>query len=66
LNAEINSIMEAITGIDRTVGESTNGIAEIADKTQSLAADSTTSLDKVDECRKAVEELRGIIAKFRL
>ena len=66
LNAEINSIMEAISGIDRTVGESTNGIAEIADKTQSLAADSTTSLDKVDECRKAVEELREIIAKFKL
>ena len=66
LNREIETIVDAISGIDSTVNESSIGVTDIAEKTTNMVNDSTDSIEKVSECKKAVSTLNDIIAKFKL
>ena len=66
LNDEIEAIVAAINGIDTTVNESSTGVTDIAEKTSEMVNDTAGSFEKVNECKHAVEELRDIIAQFKL
>lgn len=66
LTEEIEAIVELISGIDRTVNESATGVTDIAEKTCDMVGDTSGSVDKVNECKRAVEGLNDIIAKFKL
>ena len=66
LNDEIETIVAAISGIDTTVNESSTGVTDIAEKTSEMVNDTAGSFEKVNECKQAVEELRDIIAQFKL
>ena len=64
LTEEIEKIAGAIGGIDSTVNEASHGIVDIAEKTSDMVGDTTDSINQVDECRQAVNDLKAIIAKF--
>jgi len=64
LNADIEKIVSAITGIDTTVNEASLGITDIAEKTTDMTTETSGSSDQVKECRNAVDELNEIINKF--
>ena len=66
LNSEIEAIVEAITGIDTTVNESSTGVTDIAMKTTDMVNETSGSFDKVNECKNAVASLNDIIAQFKL
>ena len=66
LNEAIENIVEALNGIDSTINESTVGVTDIASKTSDMVGETTSSIDMVNECRSAVEELKGIIDQFTL
>lgn len=62
----IEVIATALDGINNTVGESTEGITIIAEKTSSMVESTGTAHDKVSECHNCVEELRKIVDQFVL
>ena len=66
LNSEIEAIVEAITGIDTTVNESSTGVTDIAMKTTDMVNETSGSFDKVNECKNAVASLNSIISQFKL
>ena len=66
LNVEIDTIVEAVSGIDNTVNESSTGVTDIAMKTTDMVNETSGSVVKVDECKNAVASLNSIISKFRL
>ena len=63
---DIEQIAGAISGIDTNVSETSHGVVDIAAKTTEMASESSTSADKVNECRDAVSDLNSIINKFSL
>ena len=66
LTDEMNTIVDAVNGIDTTVNESSTGVTDIAEKTSEMVNDTAGSVEKVNECKKAVATLNDIIAKFQL
>ncbi len=66
LNNEIESISDAIGGIDTTINESSTGVTDIAEKTTEMVNDTANSVEKVNECKNAVQNLKDIIDRFTL
>lgn len=66
LNEEIENIVDAVNGIDTTVNESSIGVTDIAEKTADMVGETSGSVEKVNECKKAVAALNDIIAQFKL
>ena len=66
LNADIEKIAGAISGIDMNVNDTSHGVVDIANRTTEMATESLTSVDKVNECRDAVSDLNEIINRFSL
>ena len=66
LTSDIEKIAGAISGIDTNVSETSHGVVDIAERTTEMASDTSTSVNKVNECRDAVSDLNNIINKFNL
>ena len=66
LNEDIRNITDAINSIGRTVNEETVGVGDIASKTSQIVNETSGSADEVEECKKAVLDLNGIINRFTL
>ena len=66
LNDALETIAKAIKNIDTTVGESSEGITTIAGKTSDMVDDTMGSVDRVEECKNAVQDLRDVISRFRI
>lgn len=66
LNKDMDMIVDAISGMDFTVNESSTGVSNIAEKTYEMVDRTSGSIDKVNECKNAVSNLKDIIDKFSL
>ena len=66
LATDIGKIADAIGGIDNTVTEASHGVVEIAERSSEMAADTTESIHKVEDCKKVVADLNEIINQFTL
>ncbi|MBO4883048.1 MAG: methyl-accepting chemotaxis protein [Lachnospiraceae bacterium] len=66
LTSDIGKIADAISGIDNTVTEASHGVVEIAERSSEMAADTTASINKVEDCKKVVSDLNDIINQFTL
>ncbi len=66
LAKDIESIADAIGGIDTTVNESSTGVTDIAEKTTEMVDETSGSIEKLEECKKAVADLEEIINRFNL
>ncbi len=66
LTKDIEKIVSAISGIDVTVNETSQGVMDIAEKTTEMANETGESIDKVNGCKDAVSDLNNIITKFTL
>ncbi len=64
LMSTIGNILEAASSINSSVGDSASGISDIAGKTTDIVCGMSDTQLKVDECRRCVESLNGIIEKF--
>ena len=62
----IDAIAQALSGINSTVGESSIGVSDIAEKTSDMVAKTGTTHDMVEECYTYVEKLREIVGQFVL
>ncbi len=66
LNKDMDMIVDAISGMDFTVNESSTGVSNIAEKTYEMVDRTSGSIEKVNECKNAVSNLKDIIDKFSL
>ena len=66
LSVSIESIASALSGINDTVGESSIGVCDIAEKTSSMVEKTGTTHDMVSECYSCVENLKEIVHRFTL
>lgn len=66
LTSAIEAIAQAVQGISDTVGESSVGIAEIAEKTSDMVSKTGASNAMVTECFDSAEQLQGIVGQFEL
>ncbi len=66
LNQEIEQITTAITEINSTISDTTNGVTDIAGRTAEMATETADSISKVDICKDSVENLNGIIRRFKV
>lgn len=64
LNEMLDVVDEAIRGISDTMGEAAGGVSDIAEKTSDMVDGTIKTSDKVDDCRKQVTNLNGIIERF--
>lgn len=62
----IDAIAQALSGINSTVGESSIGVCDIAEKTSDMVEKTGTTHDMVEECYTYVEKLREIVSQFVL
>lgn len=62
----IDAIAQALSGINSTVGESSIGVSDIAEKTSDRVEKTGTTHDMVEECYTYVEKLREIVSQFVL
>lgn len=62
----IEAIAAALSGINDTVGESSIGVTDIAEKTSNMVEKTGTTHDMVSECYACVENLREIVQRFVL
>lgn len=62
----IDAIAQALSGINSTVGESSIGVSDIAEKTSNMVEKTGTTHDMVEECYTYVEKLREIVSQFVL
>ena len=62
----IDAIAQALSGINSTVGESSIGVSNIAEKTSDMVEKTGTTHDMVEECYTYVEKLREIVSQFVL
>lgn len=56
----------ALDGIKDAVNESAAGVTDIAQKTSDMTSKTMQTHDKVAECNKCADNLRAIVAKFKL
>lgn len=66
LTGSVEAIAQAMDGISSTVGESSIGIAEIAEKTGDMVSKTSTTNHMVAECFDSAEHLQGIVGQFVL
>ena len=66
LAQDMDMIVSSIEGIDTTVTEASHGVVDIAEKTSEMSAETSDSIDKVNETKQVVSGLTDIIGKFRL
>lgn len=66
LAVSIESIAGALNGINDTVGESSIGVTDVAEKTSSMVEKTGTAHDMVSECYSCVENLKEIVHQFTL
>ena len=66
LTDTIEKISDAISGINSTVGESTVGVTDIANKTTDMVTSTGRSADLVDESLGCVDQLRVIVGQFTM
>lgn len=66
LTDSINNIVNALDGINHTVGESAIGITDIAEKTGTMAQKAGETNDIAAECNDCVDQLQGIVDQFVL
>ena len=62
----IESIAQALSGINDTVGEAAVGVSDIASKTSGMVEKTGATHDMVSECYSCADELREIVGKFVL
>lgn len=62
----IEKIAAALNGINDTIGESSIGVTDIAEKTSDMVDKTSNTSDKVSECYQCVDELKTIVHKFKL
>ncbi|MCR5507422.1 MAG: methyl-accepting chemotaxis protein [Lachnospiraceae bacterium] len=60
----ISKISDAMSGITSTVGESTLGVTDIADKTEDMVSRTSETNDLVIESLQCVEQLKSIVGEF--
>lgn len=66
LTASIEAIVQAMKGIVDTVGDSSAGIVDIAEKTGDMAQKTNAANKMVTDCFDSVEHLQGVVAQFVL
>lgn len=66
LNESVDTIAEAISGINTTVGESAVGVTDIAGKTGEIVNLTSKTKEKAEESVKNADELKDIVARFKL
>ena len=66
LTENMETIVDAVGGIDTTINEASKGVSDIAEKTSDMVSDTTGSVVKVTDCKDAVASLNDIIAQFKL
>ncbi len=66
LTDSIGKISDAISGINSTVGESTVGVTDIANKTTDMVASTSRSANLVDESLACVAQLKGVVERFTM
>ncbi len=62
----IESIAQALSGINDTVGEAAVGVSDIASKTSGMVEKTGATHDMVSECYSCADELREIVGRFIL
>lgn len=62
----IESIAQALSGINDTVGEAAVGVSDIASKTSGMVEKTGATHEMVSECYSCADELREIVGKFVL
>ena len=60
----LTRLQQALSGINSTVGESSIGVSDIAEKTSDMVEKTGTTHDMVEECYTYVEKLREIRASL--
>ena len=65
LEKKINDITKAVTDVNATVGESTIGVADIAEKTSNVVGLTETTFALTQNCKDFVQELDEITSKFK-
>lgn len=66
LSDSITSIAKAVSGINETIGESTAGVTDIADKTANMVGKASESNQLAAESFESIEDLKGIVSQFIL
>lgn len=66
LTDSIEIIAQAMNGINDTIGESSTGITEIAEKTSDMAQKTGSANSLAAECFDSVGHLREIVGQFVL
>lgn len=64
LRDAIDAIALALSGINSTIGESTSGIADIAEKTTNMVEKTGTTHEMVERCNECSGELKQIVERF--
>ena len=66
LNSIISVVDDAIAGINTTIGESANGISDMAGKTDDIVNQTRTAQDLITESVSRSENLQEVISRFKL
>ena len=66
LNQDISEIAEAMNGINGTVGDAAASVNNIARETTEIVSGTTTTAEKVEECKNCVNDLENIVMQFVL
>lgn len=66
LTAAIENIAVALNGINDTVNEASIGVTDIAEKTSDMVGKTSETTDMVDKCFECVDDLKNVVAKFKL
>ncbi|MCR5100255.1 MAG: methyl-accepting chemotaxis protein [Butyrivibrio sp.] len=66
LNDNITLVASSISAINTTVSESANGVTDIAQKTTDIVAGTGTTQEKVEDCRRCVNDHDNIVNMFQL
>lgn len=66
LNSIISMVDDAIAGINTTIGESANGITDVAGKTDDIVNQTRTAQELIGENVSKSESLQEVISKFKL
>lgn len=66
LSDSITTIAQAVSGINETIGESTTGVTDIAEKTANMVGKASESNSLAAESFESIEDLKGIVNQFIL